>query len=145
MAVWSSIWAALYYFTTDPIYGAGLVVSRRLANLPYILWIAAFNNTQILAYFLVESLFFPSFFTAPDVKAEKEAYEMATSRILQGFNRNGLVIFLIANLLTGLINMTIPTLDVSSVAAMGILIGYAIMLASIAIGLDTWSIPGGRR
>jgi phosphatidylinositol glycan class W len=145
MAAWSGIWTALYYFVTDPIHGVGLVVSRRLANLPYILWIVAFNNTQVLAYCLVESLFFPSVFNAPDAQAETEAYELATSRILRSFNRNGLIIFLIANLLTGLINMTIHTLDIGSVAAMGILVGYAIMLASIAIGLDTWRIPGGRR
>jgi phosphatidylinositol glycan class W len=145
MAVWSGIWAILYYFTTDPIYGAGLVVSRRLANLPYIPWIVAFNCTQILAYCLIESLFFPSAVNASDVKKEKEAYKIATSKILKSFNRNGLALFSIANLLTGLINMTINTLDVGSVAAMGILVGYAIILASIAIGLDTWSILGERR
>jgi phosphatidylinositol glycan class W len=141
IAVWSGIWAVLYYFATDTIHGAGLFVSRRLANLPYILWIAAFNNIQILAYCLVESLFFPSFVNTPDAEKEEEAYEMATSRILRSFNQNGLAIFLIANLLTGLLNMMIHTLDVSAVAATEILVGYAIILASIAIGLDTRSIP----
>jgi phosphatidylinositol glycan class W len=145
IAVWSGIWAVLYYFTTDPIYGAGLVVSRRLANLPYILWIIAFNSTQILAYCLIESLFFPSVINDPDAKTEKEACNIASSRILRSFNQNGLALFLIANLLTGLVNMTINTLDVGPVAAIWILLGYAIILASIAIALDTWSIPGGRR
>jgi hypothetical protein len=66
---------------------------------------------------------------------------MATSRILRSFNRNRSAIFPTANLLTGLLNMIIHTLDVSAVAATGILVGYEIILASIAIGLDTWSIP----
>ena len=66
---------------------------------------------------------------------------MATSRILRSFNRNRSAIFPTANLLTGLLNMMIHTLDVSAVAATGILVGYEIILASIAIGLDTWSIP----
>jgi glucosaminylphosphatidylinositol acyltransferase len=93
----------------------------------------AFNNTQVLAYCLVGSLFFPSFVNAPDAEKEKEAYEMATSRILRSFNRNESAIFPTANLLTGLLNMMIYTLDVGAVAATGILVGYAIILASIVI------------
>ncbi|KAI0126788.1 GWT1-domain-containing protein [Xylariales sp. AK1849] len=140
MAVWSGIWAALYYFNTDPIRGAGLDVSRRLANLPYVLWVVAFNNAQILAFCVIDSVFFPSFYNAQDAKAEKEGYEAATSRVLRSFNRNGLAVFLIANLLTGLVNMTIPTLDVGPVATMAVLVGYSAAVTGVAVGLDIWDI-----
>ncbi|KAI1855699.1 hypothetical protein JX266_000564 [Neoarthrinium moseri] len=140
IAVWSGIWWALYYFSTNPVRGAGLDVSRRLANLPYVLWIVAFNNAQILAFCLIDSLFFPSFYNAQDARTEKEAYEIATSRVLRGFNRNGLAVFLVANLLTGLVNMTVPTLDVGPVATMGILVGYAAVVSGFAVALDAWNI-----
>ncbi|KAF6831334.1 gpi-anchored wall transfer protein [Colletotrichum musicola] len=140
MAVWSAIWAALYFFSTSYSYGDNLSVSRRMANLPYILWTAAFNSTQILAYCVVDTIFFPSFYNAADPKAEKEAYENATSRVFRAYNRNGLFLFLIANLLTGLVNMTVPTLDVGPLATMSILIAYSGTLTGLALALDVYNI-----
>ncbi|OTB19294.1 hypothetical protein K445DRAFT_314179 [Daldinia sp. EC12] len=140
MAVWTSIWTILYFFTTSYNYGAGLDVSRRLANLPYILWTAAFNSSQLLACCAIESVFFPSFYNATDAKTEQETYETATSRVLRAFNRNGLAIFLVANLLTGLVNMTVPTLDVGPSVTMAILVGYAAVLTALAVTLDAWNI-----
>ncbi|CAJ2500684.1 Uu.00g035370.m01.CDS01 [Anthostomella pinea] len=140
MAIWSAIWTALYFLTTNYPYGAGLDVSRRLANLPYILWIAAFNTALLLGCCIVESIFFPMFYNAADTRTEQEAYEIATSRVLRSYNRNGLAIFLVANLMTGLVNMTVPTLDVGPIGAMGILVGYAAVLTSIAVALDSWNL-----
>ncbi|OTA90690.1 hypothetical protein M434DRAFT_397778 [Hypoxylon sp. CO27-5] len=140
MAAWTLIWSILFFFTTNYKYGASLNVSRRLANLPYILWIAAFNSAQLLACCAIETVFFPSFYNATDAKTEHEAYETATSRVLRSFNRNGLAIFLLANLLTGLVNMTIPTLDVGPSVTMGILVSYAAVLTIVAVALDTWNI-----
>jgi glucosaminylphosphatidylinositol acyltransferase len=140
MATWTGIWALLYFLTTNFHYGAGLDVSRRLANLPYILWTAAFNSAQLLAICAIDTVFFPAFYNATDARTEKEAYEMATSRVLKAFNRNGLAIFLIANLLTGLVNITVPTLDVGPYTTMAILVGYGAALTAIAVGLDAWDL-----
>ncbi|KAH6657207.1 GPI-anchored wall transfer protein 1 [Truncatella angustata] len=140
MAFWSAVWSAAYYFSTNPIRGAGLDVSRRLANLPYVLWVVAFNNAQIFLFCLIDTVFFPAFYNAQDAKTEKDAYETATSRVLRSFNRNGLAVFLVANLLTGLVNMTVPTLDVGPIPTMGILIGYAAAVTGVAVGLDAWDI-----
>ncbi|ORY57728.1 GWT1-domain-containing protein [Pseudomassariella vexata] len=140
MFVWTSIWSFLYVAVTNPVYGAGLDVSRRLANLPYVLWIVAFNNASILAHCLIDTIFFPAFYNATDARSEKEAYETATSRVLRAYNRNGLAVFLLANLLTGLVNMTVPTLDVGPVPTMGILVGYAAVLTGVAVGLDAYDI-----
>ncbi|OHE91134.1 hypothetical protein CORC01_13581 [Colletotrichum orchidophilum] len=140
MAVWSAAWTGLYFLTTSNSYGDGLNVSRRLANLPYVLWTAAFNSTQLLAYALVDTIFFPSFYNATDARTEKEAYETATSRVFRAYNRNGLFLFLIANVLTGLVNMTVPTLHLGPMATIGILVTYSGAITSIALGLDAYNI-----
>lgn len=140
MAVWSLVWTALYFFSSDYTYGAGLTVSRRMANLPYILWVVAFNSVQILAFCVVDTVLFPAFYKATDAKAEKEAHDAATSRILRAYNRNGLAVFLVANLLTGLVNMTVPTLDVGPLAAMGIIAAYAAAVTGVAVVLDVYNI-----
>ncbi|CCF45635.1 GPI-anchored wall transfer protein 1 [Colletotrichum higginsianum] len=140
MAIWSAVWAGLFFLTTSYSYGDGLSVSRRLANLPYVLWTAAFNSTQLLAYAMVDTIFFPSSYSATDAKSEKDAYETATSRVLRAYNRNGLFLFLLANVLTGLVNMTVPTLHVGPLATMSILIAYSGTVTGIALGLDAYNI-----
>ena len=140
LASWTCMWSLLYMLTAGYEYGLGLVVSRRLANLPYILWISAFNCGQLTAYCAIESIFFPQYTQATDRGEEKKAYHFATSRVLAAFNRNGLAIFLLANLLTGLVNLTIPTLHVTDFQAMGILLIYGAMLTGIAVALDIYDI-----
>ncbi|SPO02397.1 related to human G protein-coupled receptor [Cephalotrichum gorgonifer] len=140
MAAWSAAWAALYFFATSYDYGLGLSVSRRLANLPYVLWVAAFNTAQILACCIIDTVFFPESYKAVDVSAEEEAHRGATSRLLRSFNRNGLALFLLANLLTGAVNMTVATLDAAPILATGILVGYTFVLCSVAIVLDELDI-----
>ncbi|KAB8304214.1 hypothetical protein EYC80_003632 [Monilinia laxa] len=140
MGAWSGIWITLYMFTTSYKYGLALSVSRRLANLPYFLWVSAFNCSQLTAFCLVETIFSPAAHQSTDAKTEEENYSLATSRVLESFNRNGLAIFLAANLLTGLVNLTIPTLFVSNLQAMGILLLYASVLTGLAVGLDAYDI-----
>ncbi|EJT78937.1 GPI-anchored wall transfer protein 1 [Gaeumannomyces tritici R3-111a-1] len=140
-------WSALYMFATSYSWGASLSVSRRMANLPYVLWVAWFNSATILAFYLAESLFFTpragstgAAAAAVDPRVEKETYMAASSRVLRAINRNGLAVFLVANLLTGLVNMTVPTLDVGPAATMGILVGYAATFTGVAVGLDMYNI-----
>lgn len=140
MAAWSLVWTALYFFATDYNYGFGLTVSRRMANLPYMLWVAASNAVLLLAFYLVDALLFPSFYSAQDAKTEKELYDTTTSKVLRAYNRNGLAVFLLANLLTGLVNMTVPTLDVGRVATVGILVGYMGVVTAVAVVLDVYNI-----
>ena len=145
MGAWSAGWSFLFMFSTHWKYGLNLNVSRRLANLPYILWIAAFNTTQITAFCLVETIFFPAVYKDSNTKTvaekgEDEVYREATSPVLEAYNRNGLFLFLIANLLTGLVNLTVPTLDVTQVQAMGVLVGYAAVVTAAAVVLDVKNI-----
>jgi phosphatidylinositol glycan class W len=132
LATRSAVWILLYVISTQ-YYGLNLSVSRRLANVPYVLWVVAFNNTQILLFCAIESLCFPAAYLPQD--REWAGDEMA-SRIMQAFNSNGLVVFLVANLLTGLVNLTIDTLGMSSLAAMGVLGVYAVLVTGFALGLQ---------
>lgn len=140
MAVWSVVWCAMYVLSTHHAYGLGLTVSRRMANLPYVLGVAAFNSLQLLAFAIVDTVFFPAFYNATDEKAEKEAYDTAMSQVMRAYNRNGLAIFLIANLMTGLVNMTVPTLDVTPPVAMAVLVAYTATVTAVAVALDAMNI-----
>lgn len=117
-------------------YGARIPVSRRLANMPYVLWVVAFNNAQILLFCLIETVLFPAVHQSPDRGTEAERSSFATSRVLAAFNKNGLPVFLIANLLTGVVNLSIHTLKVSNGQAMAILLAYGAAVTGIALALD---------
>ncbi|GES59565.1 GPI-anchored wall transfer protein 1 [Aspergillus terreus] len=142
LGVQTAAWTALFALNSTYAlgYGANIPVSRRLANMPYVLWVSAFNNAQLFLFCLLETLFFPSVHRAPSKDGETDRVSFATSRIMTAFNKNGLAIFLVANLLTGAVNLSIPTLDVGAAQATGILIGYAAVLSGVALGLDKANI-----
>ena len=140
LLLWSFAWTALFILVSDENAGLGMQVSRRLANLPYILWIAAFNTGQITMFYAVECWSFPNIHANSDRKAEAQRTMAASSRLLRAFNRNGLLIFLLANLLTGAVNMLLPTLALSDGEAMGVLLVYMATLSVAAIALDVLNI-----
>ena len=140
IAVWTGVWTALYVAATHCKYGLGLDVSRRMANLPYILWVAAFNSAQLFAFCLIDTIYFPASYNANDKKTEKEAYEEATSKVLRAYNRNGLAIFLLANVFTGLVNLTVKTLDAGPIFSMAILVSYAATVTGAALALDAYDL-----
>ncbi|KAI7904723.1 GWT1-domain-containing protein [Cokeromyces recurvatus] len=74
-----------------------LYVSRRLANLPYVLWVVAFNFSFLSLLVLIE---------------HKMGVTERGPPMLDSVNMNGLFTFLLANVLTGIINLTIRTLYV---------------------------------
>ncbi|KAG5999153.1 Glucosaminyl phosphatidylinositol (GlcN-PI) nositol acylation protein, partial [Claviceps pusilla] len=140
MAVRAAVWSTLYFLTTSYSLGLGLTVSRRMANLPYVLWVAAFNSIQILACCAIDTVFFPATHSAHDGKAERDAVRTATSAVLSAYNRNGLAVFLVANLLTGLVNMTVKTLHSTPVETMAIMLSYMGVVTTLAVLLDHYNI-----
>lgn len=142
MALWSVVWIALLFLNSTPAFGFGaaIPVSRRLANMPYVLWIVAFNNVQLFLFCLLETVFFPEVHRATDRTTEQQRSKFATSRIMEAFNKNGLAIFLLANLLTGGVNMAMNTLDARKGVAMAVLVSYAMTLTGVALGLHHWNI-----
>ena len=140
VAGWSILWSSLFYLMTSYKIGFAFQVSRRLANQPYVLWVSAFNCGQITTFCLIETIFFPGVYMAANRTLETRECERATSRILRSFNRNGLAIFLLANLLTGLVNLTLDTLSMGQAGAMAVLVGYAALLTGVAVALDSWNL-----
>ncbi|AMD19339.1 HBR438Wp [Eremothecium sinecaudum] len=96
-------------------------VSRRFANAPYVLWVVTYNLGMLALYSLVDSIFgnTSSYSTIP--------------LTLEAINANGLAIFLLANVLTGLINMNLTTIDTTPVEGMIVLVSYAIVIAAVSI------------
>lgn len=131
-------WSTLFFFNSTYAfgYGANIMVSRRLANMPYVLWVSAFNSAQLFLFCLIETVFFPDVHRSTDKGEEAERTSFSTSRILHAFNRGGLAIFLVANLLTGAVNLSVNTLDVNTPQAVLILVVYAAILTGLALGLD---------
>ena len=140
LGAWSLVWSGLLAGTLSYRWGLALRISRRLANLPYVLWVCAFNCSQLLAFCLVETVVFPHVHRAVDPTIAEQEARRATSRILRSYNRNGLAVFLLANLMTGLVNMTVKTLDAGTGTAMAVLVGYAMVLTLVALGLDARGI-----
>lgn len=119
--------AALFQICTK---GLNLSVSRRIANLPYILWVTSYNTMYLLMYLLVEFIFYP----IPDHAAAGDGiqYEDCVPWGLEAVNDNGLAIFLLANIFTGAVNQAVYTLDVKNVKALLLLTMYSAALAGTA-------------
>jgi phosphatidylinositol glycan class W len=135
LIVSSVLWTALFYLSIS-YYGLGLGVSRRLTNLPYFLWVCSFNTYQIAICCAIETIMFPNIHKATTRGEESQRCREATSTILFAVNRNGLAVFLLANLLTGLVNLTMPTLDMGVLSTMGVLVTYITCIAGVAVLLD---------
>ncbi|BGP18836.1 hypothetical protein JCM10213_003491 [Rhodosporidiobolus nylandii] len=108
---------------------SGIEVSRQLANLPYVLWIVAFNTSFIFLY-LVVHLVVASLYPPTSPRAASSA--TAAPAIFEAINRNGLAVFLIANLLTGLTNVSIKTMYASDATALVVLTAYSGSVVALA-------------
>ncbi|PLB48264.1 GPI-anchored wall transfer protein 1 [Aspergillus steynii IBT 23096] len=142
LGVQSLVWIGLFTLNSTYAlgYGANIPVSRRLANLPYVLWVSAFNIGQLFLFCGLETVFFPFVHRSTEKSGETERVALATSRIMAAFNKNGLAIFLVANLLTGAVNLSVPTLDVNTPQSMAILVAYAAVITGVALAMQKANI-----
>ncbi|KAL9129971.1 MAG: hypothetical protein Q9217_001729 [Psora testacea] len=140
LVLWSISWYMLFRLSTGTRFGQRIQPSRRLANTSYVEWTAWFNSAQILLYCTVETFLFSGVYSAMDKATETRQANRASSKILNAFNKNGLAIFLLANLLTGLVNVTLDTLYMGRVSSMALLGGYAGVLTMVAVGLEHYDI-----
>jgi phosphatidylinositol glycan class W len=139
LVVTALLWTVLFHLSIS-YYGLGLGVSRRLANLSYFLWVCSFNSYQIAICCAIETVLFPNIHKATVKAEERQRCKDATSTVLHAINRNGLAVFLLANLLTGLVNMTMPTLHMGVLETMIVLVGYITGLAGVAVVLNRLDI-----
>ncbi|CAG8798395.1 3648_t:CDS:2, partial [Cetraspora pellucida] len=97
-------------------------VSRRIANLSYIFLVVSCNTTVLLLFQIVEIVFFEEYW-----KNERNL-----PLVFEAVNSNGLAVFLLANILTGLVNLSIRTLFVNYGWAECILAAYMFVIVAIA-------------
>lgn len=134
------VWWVTYYLS---ISFTGCQVSRRLANLPYVLWITAFNTSFLFLYLIVHlvatnasSSSAASTSTSPSLHSPQlSSSPISAPLIFEAINRNGLIVFLVANLLTGLINVSIETMYSSKFTSISILLSYSSLVVGVA-----WSL-----
>lgn len=96
-------------------------VSRRMCNLAFVSFVFA-QNFQVMAILMLNDF-------VPGVQM---------SILEEAFNRNLLGSFLLANMLTGVINLSVDTLSATPIASFSILLGYAFVL-SFVTGLAMFS------
>lgn len=112
-------------------------VSRRLANMGYVIWILSIGASMTSLFMLLEIFYyFLSFDQVRSTNEDDEDNAGGSSSyipmILDSINYNGLAFFLGANLLTGLVNLTFQTLLMSTSEAMLILGAYMFVLCAIS-------------
>lgn len=113
-------------------------VSRRLANMGYVAWILSIGSTMIFLFNLLELFYWFMKFekTSSDEIDEKKDYHQKAMDgyvpiIMNAINYNGLIFFLLANLLTGLVNIVFRTLLLSAVESLLILFLYQLVVCGV--------------
>lgn len=101
--------------------------SRRIANFPYVLFVVSFNTFFLGLFMLIDILFNP----APTDK--NFDYLDSVPLSLEAINYNGLLVFLIANVSTGIVNMNLHTLDASAQSSIAVLALYLLSIFGISL------------
>ncbi|KAF9107169.1 Glucosaminyl phosphatidylinositol (GlcN-PI) nositol acylation protein [Mortierella sp. AM989] len=128
-------------------------VSRQMANLSYFFWVITFNTGFIQCFLMAEIAITnnePSALTIARAQAKANISTASGSKkvllpplscppLLEAINRNGLAVFLIANILTGLVNLNIKTLYTSNSQALAILTVYIATISAVAW---VWQVKG---
>jgi len=109
-------------------FGEDCRVSRRLANLPYILWTMACSQ-QLLVNLMVFERFLPWPFRI-----------YSPSVIVEAVNRNQLVIFLLANVLTGLCNVLMKTMMATNEEGFSILVAYMFIVTFAGVAFEIFDV-----
>eukprot|EP00903_Cladosiphon_okamuranus_P007892 g7624.t1 len=91
--------------------------SRRMVNLTYVLWVCAHSMLMLGLLMVVDSL----------------SWKRPISQILAAINSNMFPVFMVANLATGVINISMRTLDADSPTAIVILATYVVFVAGFAV------------
>lgn len=118
-------------------------VSRRMANMGYVIWVLSIGTTMTVLFILVEVFY--HFVAFEESNVEEDGNEETTRKtyvpiILNAINYNGLAFFLGGNLLTGLINLTFQTLLLGVGGSLFILTVYMFVLCGITTFLFVYKI-----
>lgn len=130
------LWKMIY--VCDHLFG----VSRRIANMGYVIWILSIGTTFTTLYMLMELFYHFVVFGQldDDEEKDKDKKESYVPIIFRAINYNGLAFFLIANLLTGIVNLTFQTMLLDAAVSLLVLVVYMFILCSITYLLYAYDI-----
>lgn len=110
-----------------------LGVSRRLANIGYIFWTLSLGSSIVVLMMMYEIFYYFRAFEQPTADEEDSKVNQKTvfPLIFRAISYNGLAYFLLANLLTGLVNLCYQTLLMDTMMSITILSMYMFSLCVI--------------
>ncbi|KAL1512997.1 hypothetical protein ABEB36_002485 [Hypothenemus hampei] len=103
-------------------------VSRRLANAGYVFWILFIGSLMSWLFFIAER-------GTRKMFHEKLKNYICVPHLYDAINFNGLIFFLVGNVLTGLVNKSVKTKLVNSVNSIWILTGYMFVNCFVVVVL----------
>ena len=103
--------------------GGGVLVSRRSTNLAYAVWSLGVNCTLLLGLACVLALHGNLAVASPG---------------FQAVNKNGLLVFVVANLLTGAVNLGVDTMEVGEGGACCVVGVYIALVVMFGLGVDAF-------
>lgn len=116
------------------------IPSRRLANTSFCLWMLTYNLIIMATYLLVD-LLLVTFDIQQEIKNTADTSSLPVFRepyLLRFINYNGLAFFLLANFLTGIVNMTFDTIHMTPMASVVLLFSYCTVLCLCVAGMYLW-------
>eukprot|EP00095_Tigriopus_kingsejongensis_P002155 maker-scaffold248_size238799-snap-gene-1.22 protein:Tk02155 transcript:maker-scaffold248_size238799-snap-gene-1.22-mRNA-1 annotation:"GM14174" len=135
LVLWSLVmWASLVYSSQELFHP----VSRRFVNWNYFNWMIAFNLTLIALFIVSDVLIFlskPKDQKAKESKKKEVHKPLMSKRVpssLEAMNFNGLFYFLLANVLTGLVNFSLRPMEMATQPALGVLGAYVLLLQGVS-------------
>jgi len=120
----------LHYLSSSVL---GIVVSRRSTNATFILWTIAHNTTILFLTWVALRL---GGGTAQSTHTNVVDTTTQTTPIFGALNRHGLVVFILANLMTGAVNLSMNTLEASREMALVVIFGYLTAVGAVALSVD---------
>ena len=118
VAVCLQAWAVATDFLVEPC-------SRRMCNLSFVLYIIAFSTGFLGLHILVHTLF-----------RERHEETARPPLLMKAINTNQLFVFLVANLTTGAINLTMYTIYTPPLSSYGVVAAYMLWICGIAVVME---------
>ncbi len=110
----------------------GIIVSRRSTNSTFILWTIAHNMTILLLIWMVFYHCSKGSILHNSVSI-RERDKAITPPIFAAVNKHGLIVFILANLMTGAVNLTVDTLNASKMTAIITILCYLCSVGGVAL------------
>jgi hypothetical protein len=108
-----------------------------MANLPYVLWQVAYNVFLIILFLCLDLIFLA---VKSATKSKVSISLLSCGAVIEAIGQHQLVYFLVANVLTGLVNQILFTPSASSVVALIVLSGYLFLLNTLVLFLNQMGI-----